>query len=130
MKLDEVRAIDLTPFQLALVHMSTDTDETTSRKITLRAPATLSGAGRIEAALQRALQWKIRTFGPNCIRPAHRFLVVVIDRATGAELGPLDGYTDEILGEAREVVWASRNPERAAAINDSIWNTAKGQCAE
>ena len=114
MRFDEIRAIDLAPFQLGLVQMSTDTDGTTSRKITLRAPINPSGVGRIESALQRDLEWKSRTFGPNCILPAHHFFVVVIDRSTGTELGPLHGYGDTI-DDARATVWASRNPEKSAA---------------
>jgi hypothetical protein len=123
MKIHEVFAIDLTPYQLALIHTCTDTDESTTRKILLRAPCTQSGAGRIEAQMARENEWKRHTFGPNIILPAHRFFVTVIDRATGETLGALDGWdSDETLYNARDVVWASRNPEKAAAIKEAIWN--------
>ena len=118
MKFDEVRAIDLKPYQLALVHAITGTDERRTRNIILRAACTPSGAGRIVYARLRSNEWKRKTFGPGVIRPAHSFFVVVLDRATGNQVGRLADDSDDILLEARDAVWTALNPERAAQIAD------------
>lgn len=121
MKIHEIRDIDLKPYQLALVHHCTDTDETQTSSRLLLVPCNASGIGRLENRAGKERAWMRRSFSPLCLRPKHTFRVEVIKRDTGAKIGVIDDrFGDSTEDGVREAVWAYLYPEEAARIHATI----------